>query len=81
MAVMAPLSPIPRSVSGVMLLACTVVGAVVLAGILVLALAPVLIGVAAFGAWLVASLLLGWLGIEAMAALERWFENDKRFQR
>ena len=26
-------------------------------------------------------LLLGWAGIELMAALERWFENDPRFRR
>ena len=43
------------------------------------------VGVAEAGmavlAWLVACLLLAWLGIEAMAAVERWFENDSRFQR
>jgi hypothetical protein len=31
--------------------------------------------------WVVALLLLGWAGIEALAALERWFENDPRFHR
>jgi hypothetical protein len=46
-----------------------------------LVLAPVLIGGMAVLAWLVACLLLAWLGIEAMAAVERWFENDSRFQR
>jgi hypothetical protein len=30
---------------------------------------------------LLCSRLLAWLGIEAMAALERWFETDRRFQR
>jgi len=53
----------------------------VLGGIVVLALAPVLIGALAVGIWLGSSLLLAWLGIEALAALERWFETDPRFQR
>jgi hypothetical protein len=26
-------------------------------------------------------LILGWVGIELLAALERWLENDPRFQR
>lgn len=77
----APLTPPVRSIPGVLTIACTAIGAVVLAGVLVLTLAPVLIGVVALGVWLGSSLLLAWLGIEAMAALERWFENDRRFQR
>ncbi|MFM7265397.1 MAG: glypican [Cyanobium sp.] len=78
---MAPITPPKRSLPGALVLTCTVVGALVLGGILVLALAPVLIGVLAVGVWLGSSLLLAWLGIEAMAALERWFETDPRFQR
>ena len=77
----APLTPSARSLPGALTLACTAIGALVLAGVVVLALAPVLIGVLAVGVWLGASLLLAWLGIEAMAALERWFETDRRFQR
>jgi hypothetical protein len=57
------------------------VGAFVLVSVSVLLLAPVLIGGVVVVAWLVATLLLAWLGIEAMAALERWMENDSRFQR
>jgi hypothetical protein len=78
---MAKLSLPLRSVPGVLLVSCAGVGALVLAGVLVLALAPMLIGLAAVAAWLVASLLLAWLGIEALAALERWLETDSRFQR
>jgi hypothetical protein len=62
-------------------LTCTVVGALVLVGITLLVLTPVLIGGVVVVAWLVACLLLAWLGIEAMAALERWFETDRRFHR
>ncbi len=57
------------------------VGSIVLIGVTTLALVPVLIGVGLFLSWLVAALLLGWAGIEALAALERWIENDPRFQR
>lgn len=81
MGAMAKLSLSLRSVPGVLMVTCATVGALVLASLSVLALAPVLIGLVAVAAWLVASLVLAWLGIEAMAALERWFENDRRFQR
>jgi hypothetical protein len=57
------------------------VGAVVLIGITSLAIIPVAIGVAVVLGWVLALLLLGWAGIEAMAALERWFETDPRFKR
>jgi hypothetical protein len=49
--------------------------------ITVLVLTPVVIGFGVVLAWLLSSLVLAWLGIEAMAALERWFENDSRFLR
>lgn len=77
----APLTSSGRSIPGVLTIACTAIGACVLTGVVVLTLAPVLLGVVALGVWLGSSLLLAWLGIEAMAALERWFENDRRFQR
>lgn len=57
------------------------IGAVVLIGITTLAIIPVVMGVTVVLAWAVALLLLGWAGIEAMAALERWFETDPRFKR
>jgi hypothetical protein len=31
--------------------------------------------------WISVALILGWVAIELLAALERWFENDSRFQR
>jgi ABC-type uncharacterized transport system permease subunit len=65
----------------VLTLTCTAIGALVVAGVLVITLAPVVLGLAALALWLAISLVLGWLGIETMAALERWFENDPRFQR
>jgi hypothetical protein len=77
----APLSPRLRSLPGVLTLTCTAIGALVVAGVLVITLAPVVLGLAALALWLAISLVLGWLGIETMAALERWFENDPRFQR
>jgi hypothetical protein len=78
---MAKLVPSLRSVPGVLTLACTAIGAALLLGVSVLVLTPVVIGLGVVIAWLFASLLLAWLGIEAMAALERWFENDSRFLR
>jgi len=57
------------------------VGAVVLIGLTTLALIPLLVGLGLLAAWLVAALLLGWAGLEGLAALERWIENDPRFQR
>ena len=46
-----------------------------------LALFPLLIGLGILAFWFVALLLIGWGGIELMAALERWLERDSRFQR
>jgi hypothetical protein len=46
-----------------------------------LTLIPLAIGVGALLVWLAAALILGWAGIELLAALERWLENDPRFQR
>jgi hypothetical protein len=57
------------------------VGAVVVFGVLSLALVPLLLAIGIGFAWVLAALLLGWAGIEVMAALERWFENDPRFHR
>ncbi|MEI7951466.1 MAG: glypican [Synechococcaceae cyanobacterium ELA182] len=62
-------------------LVCTAVGALVVIGFTTLALVPMLFAVGVVSAWVLALLLLGWAGIEGLAALERWFENDSRFQR
>ncbi len=60
---------------------CTVVGALVITLAVSLALIPLVVGVGALVVWLALTLILGWAGIELMAALERWFETDPRFQR
>ena len=70
-----------RPLAATALLVCTAVGAVVVIGFTTLALLPVVLGVGVVLAWLMALALLGWAGIEGLAALERWFENDPRFQR
>ncbi len=71
------LPPLPASLA----LVCMAVGAVVVIGFTTLALVPLLIGLGMLAAWLVAALLLGWAGLEGLAAIERWIENDPRFQR
>jgi len=60
---------------------CTVVGALVIALAVSLAFVPLVLGVVALVVWLALALILGWAGIELLAALERWLENDPRFQR
>lgn len=64
-----------------MLAVCTVVGALVIALAVSLAFVPLVLGVGALLVWLALALILGWAGIELLAALERWLENDPRFQR
>lgn len=68
--------PLPASI----LLVCTSVGAVVVVGAITFALVPVLLGVGLLLALVVAAVLMGWAGIEALAALERWMERDPRFK-
>lgn len=70
----------PPLAAGLVLL-CAAVGSIVLAGFAAVALIPVVFTVVVVIGWLAALLLLGWAAIEAMAALERWFENDPRFHR
>jgi hypothetical protein len=60
---------------------CTAVGALVITIAVSLALIPLAVGVGALLVWLSVALILGWVAIELLAALERWFENDSRFQR
>lgn len=64
-----------------LVLLCAAVGSVVLAAVAAVALIPVVFTLAVALGWVTALLLLGWAGIEALAALERWFENDPRFHR
>jgi len=70
-----------RSVPASLLLVSAAVGSVVLIGITTVALIPLLIGVGLVAAWVVSLALAGWAAIEGLAAIERWFENDNRFQR
>lgn len=74
-----PLSirPLPAS----LLLLSAAIGFLVIVPLAVLTLVPLVVLLGGMAVWLLASLLLGWAGIEAMAALERWMERDPRFQR
>jgi hypothetical protein len=56
-------------------------GAALLVGLGLATLLPLALLVGVIAGWLLVSLLLGWAGIEALAALERWMERDERFQR
>jgi hypothetical protein len=60
---------------------CSSVGALVLISAVGLTLLPLVAAAGLMLVWLVLILGLGWLGIEALAALERWLEQDPRFQR
>lgn len=64
-----------------LVLLCAAVGSIVLAGIAAVTLIPVVFSLAVVLGWLVALVLGGWAAIEGLAALERWFENDRRFHR
>lgn len=69
-----------RPLPATLLLVCTSVGAVVVIGALTFALVPVLVGLGLLTALVVAAVLMGWAGLEALAALERWIERDPRFK-
>jgi hypothetical protein len=71
------LSPLQLS----LVLVCSAVGGLVLTGLVALTLLPLLVGLGFLAAWIVAVLLLGWAGIEALAAMERWMENSPRLRR
>lgn len=71
----------PPTLGQGLLLVCTGLGALVLLAGVSLALLPLLVACGVFAVWLVVALLIGWGGIELMAALERWMERDPRFQR
>jgi hypothetical protein len=47
----------------------------------VLTLVPLVMIVGGLAVATVVTLLLGWAGIEALAAFERWMDHDPRFQR
>lgn len=70
------LRPLPAS----LVLLCSGVGALVLIGILTFALVPVMLAVGLVVALVVTGVLFAWAGLEGLAALERWMENDPRFR-
>ncbi len=71
------LPPLPTS----LLLVSAAFGFLLLAGLAALTLIPLLVLVGGLVVWILASLLIGWAGIEALAACERWMERQSRFQR
>lgn len=71
------IAPLPASLA----LMGTALVLVPIVGLATLTLIPILAAAVLFVAWVAVSLLLAWAGIEGLAALERWFERDPRFQR
>ncbi len=69
--------PLPAS----LLLVSAAVGSIVLGVFAAFTLIPLLLVLGGVVLWIVVTLLLGWAGIEALAACERWMERDPRFQR
>lgn len=69
--------PLPAS----LLLVSVAIGATILVSLMMLTLVPLVLLVGGLVLWMVVSLLLGWAGIEVLAACERWMERDPRFQR
>lgn len=70
-----------RPLHASLLLACAAIGLVGLVSLALVTLLPLVVIVSALAVGLVAALLMGWAGIEALAACERWMERDPRFQR
>ena len=64
-----------------LVLVCSAVGGLVVFALVALTVVPLLVGLALLVFWVVAALLFAWAGIEALAALERWMESSRRFQR
>lgn len=70
-----------RSLPASLLLVSCAVGFCVLVSLAVLTLIPLVVMLAGLAVGGVATILLGWAGIEALASFERWMERDPRFQR
>ncbi len=70
-----------RSLPASLLRLSAAVGVVVLCAVAVFTLVPLVIILGGLAVWIIAALLLGWAGIEALAACERWMERAPRFQR
>lgn len=71
------IAPLPAS----LLLIATALGSILLTGVALLTLVPLVMIAGGLAVGIVATLLLGWAGIEALAAFERWMDHDSRFQR
>lgn len=71
------IEPLPAS----LLLIVTALGSFLVACFLWLTLVPLVMILGGMAIAIVTTLLLGWAGIEALAAFERWVEQDPRFQR
>lgn len=71
------IAPLPAS----LLVIATAIGAIVLTVIAVLTLVPLMMIVGGIAVALMATVLLGWAGIEALAAVERWMDKDPGFLR
>ena len=69
-----------RPVQASALILCAGVGAAVVLAAVALAILPVALALVGLVVGLVLMLLVGWVGVEGMAALERWLESDSRFQ-
>ncbi len=63
------------------LLLSAAIGCPVLVGLAVFTLIPLLLLLGGIALWIVTTLLIGWAGIEVLAACERWMEGNSRFQR
>ena len=53
----------------------------VLIGFLSVAVVPLLVAGGLLLALVAGAIVFGWAGIEALAAMERWIEDDPRFRR
>lgn len=70
-----------RPVFASLLLFSAAVGLLALVGLSVFTLIPLVVMLGVIAVWSVTILLIGWGCIEALAACERWMEQDPRFQR
>lgn len=69
--------PLPAS----FLLLFAAIGFPVVIALAVLTVVPLVVLVGGLALWVSSTLLLGWAGIEMLAAIERWMEGNTRFQR
>ncbi|MEB3266706.1 MAG: glypican [Cyanobacteriota bacterium] len=73
------IAPRLRPVGFSLVLLSAAVGAPIVLGVALLMVIPLAVSFGLVAIWIVAAVLIAWAGIEGMAALERWMENDPRF--